>query len=711
MFSKSRTPLPRGVVSVCLASLGLGGSLALTGCGVNAGEAAPLAPIPIGNGTVQIHGAVHGGAFPIQFATVRLMETQTNGYGGAAKQLAVTQSDKLGNFNFSNNLTCDPGQYVYMTVSSGQTVSGKVNNNVVQAGVIGSCSVDLVNPQNVNVWLSELSTVAAAYALGNFITISPNDASGAQIVNISAPAANNASSPGCTYPNGTMTCTASGLANGFANAFNLVDSVRYDGSFPTGQANSSFLSSANTQAVVPQALINTLGNILQSCVDSAGGSGSPCVALFQGATPPAGTAPQNTMQTALNMARYPTNNVDTLFKLQAPSVPFTPTLSTDKIGGATGPVMSFALSIFYGGTGLTGDAGMPYPIDVALDAKDNAYVLYGKDAASTAYGAVDGFAPNGFGLFAGAHQTALPNPAGLALDSVGNAWVTNDTATGGIAEFSTTGKTAGTITQTVAVPNGFPAGIALETGNTLWVSRDAADLNASLVRLPSNTSYQPSLLIFSPLLRASVKRIAVDANQNVWGVTSSTTSNAVAFGFPYGANGFFAFLESTNLSAPGGFGVAVTGGFEAYFPLNGQLDSASGNTVGSITANSAGAATVASGAAIPAGTAVDGAGNIFWTDFESGGGVFMVAPTTGTGAVTANTLPGGKIVSFQPCFIVSGQCHATGTGTNLRGMAIDSSGAMWYVADNPDYAVVQTLGLAAPAWPLLSYAHAGSPVQ
>lgn len=42
---------------------------------------------------------------------------------------------------------------------------------------------------------------------------------------------------------------------------------------------------------------------------------------------------------------------------------------------------------------------------------------------------------------------------------------------------------------------------------------------------------------------------------------------------------------------------------------------------------------------------------------------------------------------------IAGYGHVSTTGNNLRGIAIDSSGAMWYVSDGSDYAVVQTLGL------------------
>ncbi len=701
------------------AVLSLFGILAVTGCGVSGKDIASPAVLPIGNRDVSIQGFAHGGAYPIQYATIRLMETQTNGYGGAAKQLAVTQSDTLGNFNFGNNLSCDAGQYAYITVSGGQTVSGKTNNNVVQVGAIGSCSVDLAYPQNVNVWVSELSTIAAAYALGNFMTIAPNDDSGQQIVNISAPAKNNSAAPGCTPSGTSMTCTAAGLANGFANAFNLIDSVRYDGTNPTGKANSAMPNSSNKQAVLPQALVNTLGNILQSCVDSAGGGvagsvgsyasdGTHCGDLFLNATPPNLTAPQNTLQVALNMAKYPTNNVDALFNLQPRGVFFTPDLVSD-IFGTSGPLMSFTLSIFYNGTGISGDAGIPYPVDVALDAGDNAYVLYSKDGTGSTYAALDGFSAAGTGLFAGAQLTAMPNPSALALDSAGHAWVTNDTASGGVSELFTSGSNAGTVAQTIAVPFGYAAGLALDMTDSLWVARDAADANQSFFRFSSANSYGASTLQFPPLLNAPVKRIVVDSNQNLWGVTSSLTSNAVAFGFGYGANASLASVKTATLTGTGGFGVAITNGLEAYFPVSGQLNSASGSTLGGISPNSAGSAAVSS--AVPSDVAIDGGGNIFWTDFESSGKVYMMVPSTGTGTVTASTLPSGEMTSFQPCFAVSGECHVSAAGTNLRGMAIDSSGAMWYVSDSGDYAVVQTLGMASPTWPLISYAHAASIVQ
>ena len=376
--------------------------------------------------------------------------------------------------------------------------------------------------------------------------------------------------------------------------------------------------------------------------------------------------------------------------------------------------MAYSISIFYQGTGLKSDAGIPYPIDVALDAADNAYVLYSADSTGKNWSALDGFAANGTGLFVGAHQIAIQSPAGVAMDNAGYAWATSDVSAGNLYGLYATGTQAGSVYQSMNVPGGYPAAVAVDMSNNVWVGRDASDGAQSLFRFaaPANgsTSYASSAFLFAPVLNAPVKRLALDYNQNAWGVTSSS-ANATAFGFPYGANNYLALLESTTLAAPGGYAVAVPRDMEAYFPLTNELNSASGNTVASITANTAGSLSGIMGSGTPMGAAVDGAGSIFWTDFDSAGQLFMVTPSTGNGTQIAATLTSASWIAFQPCFVVGNVCHVSTTGTNLRGLAIDSSGAMWYVADNSDYAVVQTLGLAAPTWPLVSYARSGSTVQ
>src|SRR5579875_1199120 len=404
----------------------------LSGCGANI-AGTPQGALP----GIAIHGNVHGGVYPIQDATIRLMETQSNGYGGAAKQLLQTTSDSNGYFTFPDTgWSCDSNQFAYITVTSGHTSSNAVNNNVGQIGVIGNCGQALASQGEIDaveVYVSELSTIAAAYALRGFITIdNTNAASGEQIFNISAPAANNAPSGVCSFTAPTS-CVAAGLAHGFQNAFNLVDSVNFVGLLPSGQARST--PPTNGFAYVPQAMINTLGNILQSCVDSPGGAvgnystyvpggtgSTRCGDLFYSATPPGGTPPTNTLQVAMNMAQYPTNNVSNLYALQPRAVFFTPTL--------TEVPNDLSLSIFY----LTETfgaytGGLTAPVALALDSNDDVFVLTGTGTGSSNTAtAVLGMATNGAVLFAGPASTSYLNPGAIATDALDNIWFTNDSS-------------------------------------------------------------------------------------------------------------------------------------------------------------------------------------------------------------------------------------------------------------------------------------------
>ncbi len=695
-------------------------SLALTGCAGNLQNTAAPGVIP----GVSVAGHVHGGAYPIQQANITLMETQSNGYGGAGKVLEQVKSDNTGYFTFDSKWTCDAGQYAYIVTAGGHVLnSTTTNNNVIQVGVIGACSTDLATAaeiNGVNVFLSEPSTVAAAYALNNFITIATDTTYGL-LAEISAPAANNATTSSCTGSGANMACTAAGLAHGFTNAYNLVDSVRYDGSFPTGLARTAI--PGNKQTVVPLAMINTLGNILQACVDSTGvtnsakitattSDGSFCGTLFEYATPPSGTSPTNTLQVAQNIATYPNNNVDNLFKLQPRTTFFTPALTTDVVSNTTNTLISYSISIFYEGTGLTGDPGFGTPVHIALDAGDNAYVVYtGYDKTKSAnYATVDGLSAGGAGLFAGTPNYAISNPNEIALDNLGNAWVTDDSATGKLYQVSTA---TGVTKASFPVTNGYPGGVALDESNDVWISRDSTDANQSIYDYVQSNSYATATFgTKAPVLSAANKRLFIDSKQNVFGVTSGSSANAQFYVFGYSTLGVGATLTTSALSAASGFGIAMTSTDEAYLPLNGTLNSANATANGNIAtistnANSQGIYTGTSSTGSkftnPGDAVIDGSGNIHWTDYESTGQLFKMVPG-GDGKITDGTL-----TSVSPCFPLNNQCY--GTSTNLRGMAIDSSGAIWYVAVTSPGIVVQTLGFAANSWPLLSYAHAAVAVK
>ena len=387
-------------------------------------------------------------------------------------------------------------------------------------------------------------------------------------------------------------------------------------------------------------------------------------------------------------------------------------MSTDIVSNTTNTLISYSISIFYEGTGLSGDTGFGTPVHIALDAGDNAYVVYTgyNTANSSNYAVVDGLSAGGTGLFVGTPIYNVTTPNEVALDNLGYAWVTDDSATGKLYQVSTT---TGKMKQSYSVTNGYPGGVALDESNNVWISRDSTDTNQSIYEYLQTTNYAIAALgTTTPVLSAANKRLFIDSKQNVFGVTSGTSANAQFYVYGYGSLGVGATLTTKALSAPGGFGIAMTSTDEAYLPLNGTLNSANATANGNVAtittnANSQGIYTGTSSTGSkftnPGDAVIDGAGNIHWTDYESTGQLFKMVPGS-DGKITDGTL-----TSVSPCFPLNNQCY--GTSTNLRGMAIDSSGSIWYVAVTSPGIVVQTLGLAANSWPLLSYAHAAVAVK
>jgi hypothetical protein len=149
-------------------------SIVLAGCGL--GTPAPSTPE---SGVLPAFtGIVHGGSMPIIGATVTLYVTASNGYGGAATSLATTMTGSYGQFTFGSYTypSTSTTQQAYMTVSGGNAGTYTTNSNILLMAALGPATNfdSQTAAQAVQVYISEASTVAAAYALSNFIT----DASG-----------------------------------------------------------------------------------------------------------------------------------------------------------------------------------------------------------------------------------------------------------------------------------------------------------------------------------------------------------------------------------------------------------------------------------------------------------------------------------------------------------------------------------------------------
>ena len=257
----------------------------LTGCG---GEGKLLSGTAEATTGAAISGHVLGGQQPIVGARVYLYAAGTGGYGSPSRSLLAAPgyvtTDANGFLSITGDYTCGPGDQVYLLALGGDPGSGP-NSAVGLMAALGSCSTLAANAATTFVFMDEVTTVAAVYALVDYMR---GPTAGG------APASDNV-----------------GLARAFAQAAVLANTT-------TGLANTA---TANGRGAVPQAAINSLANSLAACINSSGA----CSALFS-ATTVAGMVPTNTVQAALNVARHPSSNAAAIYNLATPQAPFAPGL-------------------------------------------------------------------------------------------------------------------------------------------------------------------------------------------------------------------------------------------------------------------------------------------------------------------------------------------------------------------------------------------------
>ena len=234
------------------------------------------------------HSGVYGGVQPVIGAKLQLYAVGTTGDGSVATPLLTqpTASDGNGNFDISGAYTCpSPSALVYITATGGNAGLGAGTNNTALAlmAVLGPCG-NLTASTFIHV--NELTTVAAVWSLAPFMSSYSSIGSGPT----DAAALASAFTLASEYAN-TTTGTSPGL------------------NVPAG-------------ATVPVAQLNTLADILSTCVNSAGGvagDGSVCGTLFAAATLNGGTAPVEVIGAGLNIANNPTENVSVIMGL-APAI-------------------------------------------------------------------------------------------------------------------------------------------------------------------------------------------------------------------------------------------------------------------------------------------------------------------------------------------------------------------------------------------------------
>jgi len=616
-------------------------SALLSGCSADFGNLAN-SPMQV---TAQVKGVIHGGQQPITGAHVFLFAANPGGYGQPSINLLTTGdgsdpgygnyflTDASGSFNFNGDFTCPTGNpvtYILATQGNPGLVAGINNTAISLMAALGPCSSLGSIPF---VWMNEVTTVAAAYGFSGYMTDS-------------------------THLSSSGTALAlTGLTSGAANAGNLAN-------LTTGQAYATTpgSSSSGVTGTVPLTTLNTLANILASCINTSGStaSGSQCATLFSIATADGtatGAMPTETATAMLNLVHHPVAsaaNIAALYALNTSTSPFNPTLTTapptwvigiNYSGGFNFPnyfqppalaidAAGNVWAVNYSGNAVTeitvSGAGTSYfsytggnishPGTIAIDSAGNAWVtnssgntvteIMGSGAAATyftSYGGASSLYPYGFG----------GGPVTLAIDGTGNVWVVGETA--GVTEIIGSGASASYSYYNAG--GGSATGIAIDDAGNAWVSNNASGSNSSVTEITvSGTT--PSYFNYSGVGIAPTG-IAIDAGGNVW-VTDQVYSSVTEI------TGSGASASLTTYSGSG---------------TNWH----------------------------PTGPAIDGAGNVWVADLGS-----SVTEITGSGA-------SATYISYSFSGI-----------SDANSVAIDGSGNVWLTNTNGNNTVTELLGVATP---------------
>jgi hypothetical protein len=681
------TPFAAAIAPVALISVGF-----LSGCGVGTND-------PGGTILPAVAGTIHGGQSPIQGATVSLFVTDATatGYGQPGILIGSDTSDSSGNFTINNPATtanCPAGQQTYITAAGGYPAGqpALTNNSALMIAATGECSTV---GASTRVTINEVTSVAAAYALSGFMTTS---SSGPLFkANVSAPAANNALT-------GTA-AVAPGLSHAFLNSQNLVDYVSGN---PRSVTPNISVAGTTVTGTIPTVLLNTLGDIMQSCVDGAT-SNSSCTSLF-GFTPSiSGTVPTNTLQAFINLARnpYPSaaamNTTTGLLGLATAQSAFQPAL--------TAAPPDWAIGIVYKGTALI------TPYNIALDANDTVYL--GGSAAAT----IVGLSAYGTSTpaFTAATGTATRQ---IAPDSLGNIWVGNNSTL--LLQYSASGGAPTTYTYAA----GDIVGVAVDAASNVWVG-NAVTTAGNIFELVPGSPYTVNYTATAPGGFEPVG-VTIDAHQNIWTADYFTNGNlaSVIPNLSAGTINAASYATSGTTATP----LSATFASSAIKPLGLVID-ASGNAwygiTGSNTVTTTGIeeviptvtssvitsivpqpliANATLGAKASQLPGMDGSGSVYLPDNQGTGSLGLHVYSTTTATVLSP--PSG----YLGCVIATSgagagvTCNAGATAANAavynpRNVAIDSTGSVW--SGITSGGLTQLIGLGAPTWPLLSVGKPG----
>jgi streptogramin lyase len=505
---------------------------------------------------------------------------------------------------------------LYLTAVGGNAGSG--SNTAIGLMSVAGLSNTLTQP--VSITLNELTTVAAEWALAQFI-----DATGQLMGAPSSNATGLADAVNQAQMN--LSDMASGTPAGFWSTYGVTEASCTGGAPPI---NCDGLER-----------LDTLANILAACVESSGPSSSACATLLSntgGST--------TTLQAAHAMTINPVANVGALFVLQGGAPPFTPALSAAPDG------WEIALNFKPSGGGIAQPAG------IAIDAVGNVWVA-NSIGGPTGFGSVTELTPSGglAGNFApsGANFSSL---SGVAIDSLGNAWVTNSN----INNSSVTALTSsGGLVGNFSLGDGAAGsdGLAIDANDNVWVANGGT---SNVTELTSGGGLVGTFAPSGGNIEAP-HYLAIDATGNVW-VANTAFTGVTALTSSGGLFGNFATIDNRKFVANN---LAIDAADNIWI----ATDSGDGvielNSIGGLVGNF-----VPSSGFSPFAVAIDAAGNAWVTN----DGNNSVTELTSSGALAGDFAPSGAALSFP------------------NSVAIDAAGNVWVGSIGATVSVI--VGAAKP---------------
>jgi sugar lactone lactonase YvrE len=611
-----------------LTALATGLALLIAGCG-----AIPSQLISPPSAGQSITGHVHGGQQSVSNSHIYLFAAATGGYGGPAVSLlnptapgvatdsngSYVTSDSAGNFSLNGTYNCSPGQQVYILARGGNPglPAGTNNPAIAMISSLGNCP----NAGNLAatvpvVVINEVSTIASVYALAGFMTDPTHlSSSGTQLAQ-------------------------QGVANAFLSASNLY-------TVSNGSVGSNTIAN---NGVPPQATINTLANLLATCVNSTGTTPA-CTSLFANTKSLAGTLPTDTVTAALNIAHNPGVNVAALFNLAVPAPPFQPSL--------TSAPNDWTIAITFYADLM---AGPYYP---AIDALGNLWVPDYANNTITEFNPL-GMPISGYNGFVG---NSLNEPFSIAIDSAQSAWVANYAYSGSavVSHFSLTGSPIG------SYPCGTNcAAVAIDSLQNIWVASNSG----------VTTIHNSGIAISQFSLPATSPGLAIDSASHGWSIGNSHAINRLTM--PSTVTPYAQTISSTATNDLNQF--AIDSSDNVWFT------SGKNNAIGRVDPKgnivSPGTGYTGGGLTYPAQLAIDGSNRVWVVNRDAN-------------SVSAFNHDGSAITSatgYQPSGQLAPDPSIPIERIGIRdphGLAIDGSGNVW-VTNFTANSVTEIIGLATP---------------